>query len=133
MSRQSDVEAALSALIETNIVGAGNVHLGSLSQPRAEGNERYAAVRQKSTDANRLRFGQVERTETYAITVWWRSTIDRDTAATEWQAFVDALIADQHLGGLGVEDSWPGDWAWGDASDAGWLLVQGTAVVRRIE
>lgn len=136
MSIQGDIEADLAGKLETAIVGVGNAETGSLSQPKAEGRPRVAAVRATVGSSTRLAFGQNEWAEAYAVTVWWsRVAVNRATRADEWEAFAEALRLDSWLGGTiaGVYDAFLSDTSWGDAIDSPWVTMSAVVVVSRVE
>lgn len=133
MSNQADIETAIASKLETSIVGHGNVYLGSISQPRVEGNERYASVRGTAGRARRLLFGQLDWVESYAVTIWWARSVTRSTAIDEWEAFEDLLRADQYLGLSGVvRDSYLEAKQWYDP-EGQWLTMSASIDVSRIE
>jgi hypothetical protein len=132
MSIQGDIEAAIVAHLETEIVGAGNAITGSLTQPKVEGSARYAAVRRTTGAGARLEHGQVEWSETFAVTVWWSRSVTRATAIEEWEDFAEAILADQYLT-TEVTDAWVAATAWGDAADSPFLVMSAAIQTQRVE
>lgn len=132
MSIQTDIETALGAMLETQIVAVGNVGYGSITQPRVEGNQRYAAVRLTSASGTREQFGQIRWTETYKLTIWWARTVTRATAITEWEAFEDAMRVDQYLALSSIRDAFLTAKAWADV-EGQWLTMSADVEVLRVE
>ena len=134
MSIQGDIETRLTAVLEGAISGIA-VTKGSATVPQLEGDARAATVRLVSGTSERLEFGQNRVTEDVAVSLFWRSTIARDTRLTEYEAFADAMLAEQYLGGsiTGVEDSYISATLWNEAADAGYIVMVSTVTVVRVE
>ena len=121
MSIQGDIEAAIGIYIGLAIAGV-TITRGPVSNPRAEGSSRFASIRKTSATGTRLDFSQTAWSDLYALTVFWNPTIARDTAITEWEAFVLSITQDPQLS-LGsvsstVEAAFLVSQTWGEAVDA---------------
>jgi len=135
VSVESQLETALGVMLEANAVGYGNVTTGPVTIPEVEGSLRHASVRMLGSRGARLDYGQTEWTDSVAVTCYWRSTIDRSDRLTEWEAFRDALAADQDLDGNveGLSDAYLVLEAWGEAKDGAYVVMAAEIETRRIE
>ena len=134
MTRHAEIEQAIAGLLEQYAVGFGNVTTGPLTQPSVEGSGRSASVRLIGGRSSRLDYGQSQWDETTLLTIFWHREIERSTALAEFEAFSDALAADQYLGGavLGLEDAWLSRAAWSDAADGAFLVMAAEISTARI-
>ncbi len=134
MSVQSDIEAALVAMLDGAISGLSS-ETGPRTPPQAEGVLRAAHVRKTRSAGTRLEFGQTEVTDQYALTVQWHVSIARKTVISEWEAFAAALLADQYLGGAvtGLVDAFLTETFWSEAHDANVRTQAAVIEVERVE
>jgi len=135
MSVESDLESALATMLGTYTVGLDHTTQGPKSQPSVEGSSRHAAVRALGSRGDRIVYGQSTWTDALAVTVWWRTTIDRTTRLDEWAAFRDALVADQYLGGnvVGLQDAYLVLETWGEAQDGAFVVMAAEIETERVE
>ncbi len=134
MSIQTDIEQQIGIVLQGAIPGIA-VSYGSTAQPSVEGDQRAAVVRAFQGTATRLRFGQTQWEEAYAVTCYWRPTVDRNTRMDEWQAFADSLLVNQYLqlGIDGLIEAWLSESAWGEATDGGYATMVATVSASRVE
>ena len=134
MSVQTDLESTLATMLGEYTVGLGNTTQGPKTQASVEGSERHASVRVLGARGDRLSYGQTSFSDSIAITVWWRESIDRATRFSEWDAFCNALIADQYLGGSvdGLQDAYLVLEAWGEAVDGAFVIMAAELETERV-
>lgn len=134
MSVQGDIESALETMIEGAISGLV-AETGTRTQPEIEGDARAAIIRRTAGSGERLDYGQTRWSESFLVTVWWRSSVGRSTRIDEWEAFAAALLADQYLGGsiAGLEDAYLSETTWGEVSDGPFVTMVAEVTAVRIE
>jgi hypothetical protein len=136
LSIQSQLETALGFYLALSITGLV-VTRGPVSNPRAEGNLRFASVRKTTARGTRLDFSQTAWADIYALTVFWSPTIARDTVLTEWEGFVLAITQDPQLSlqsvPENVETCYLVSQTWGEAVDANFRTMTALVQVDRVE
>lgn len=134
MSLQADIESELETLLLASIPGVV-VHKGPITGPEIEGTERVASVRRQSAAGSRLEFGQTEWVDTFQLTVYWSMTVDREVAATEWEAFVTALLAEANLNGniTGLTQAWLSATSWSEPLDSSTRAMVAEVTIERVD
>jgi hypothetical protein len=136
MSIQSEIESALSFYVSFSITGIVMTR-GPISNPRAEGSTRVGSIRKTNATGNRIDFAQTAWSDLYALTVFWSPTIARDTAITEWEAFVLAITQDPQLSlqtiPQNVETCFLISQLWGEAVDMNFRTMSAVIQVERVE
>lgn len=135
-SAQATIEAAIGVYVGAAIPSM-RVFLGPITVPRAEGDSRTASIRMTRAQGSRLDFAQTQFRESYEVTLYWASSLGRDVATDEFDAF-RVLISSSPgltLGNppFGLERAFVSAMSWGEAHDAHFRVATATVEVERIE
>ena len=135
-SAQATIEAAIGTYVGIAIPSAV-IHLGPMTAPRVEGGPRAAAIRMVSAQGSRLDFAQTLFREAYQVTLYWATSLGRDVATDEWDAFRVLISASPGLTlgnpPFGLERAFVSAMQWGEAFEGHFRIVSATIEVERIE